>query len=226
MLIRNLTVFLFSMFCFSPIAFSQILVDITHSGSSSETITYGGAFSLSEVDYEVRNRDIGVERKTLGLGLYSKVTPEATVMGQVGYTFQAEDEDGEWDGNGFMLGGGLNFLVHRKEKMTFLGYGLLNYINENYDYDSGGDGDLTMMDMHLGGIAEYALSNKIIPYGALEFLLYSDGEIEMDGSDVDIERDDRLVLRAGLKFIVDKFVFRPELAIAGEQTITLNVTLL
>jgi hypothetical protein len=217
-------IFLIS-FLFSFTAFGQVLVDESNI-SPRNGLSIGGSLGLSQVEYKYHDDyTFEIDRKTLGLGLVSSLGSSANLLFQIGYTFDAEYEDTDWEGKGWMLGGGVNFLIHRGRKVDFVGYGLLNYIQEEYDWHDKLNADFSMMDLHLGGLVVFKASPKVSLYLGPEFIPYSEGEIKFSDKyhKQKIEREDMLNFKLGMSIATDSVVIRPEVTFMNEQTLMLTV---
>lgn len=210
---------------FGTATHAQILVDESLIKPPSG-LSVGGSLGFSKVEYKYDDDyTFDLDRKTLGLGLVSNLGGNVNLLFQAGYTFESEYEDTDWKGKGWMLGGGVNFLFHRGAKVDFIGYGLLNYIQEEYKWRKRLTADLTMMDLHLGGLVMFKASPRVGLYIGPDFVPYSDGEIKFSDKHhgEDIQRDDIFNLKVGASIVGDGVIFRPEITFMNEQTIMLTV---
>ena len=212
-LVSILFLFSFSM------AYGQILVD-----PSMVTGHMTGSLGFSKVNYEYENHNtFEISRKTIGLGLVAPINPSVGFLFQGGYTFEAKD-DGAYEGKGYMIGGGLNFLIHQGSKVNFVGYGLLNYIQEQYECPKKLDLDFSVMDVHFGGLVVFKASPNVQLYFGPDFVIYSDGELKTKYHKSDIKRDEVLNLKAGLNIGLDNGLsIRPEITFMNEQTLMLSL---
>lgn len=214
------------LFGFSFAAKGQVLVNLA---SKPNGLTFGGGLAFSKVEYELTKNDYtwDTDRKTFGLGIASSLDRNCNLLFQAAYTFESEFDDSEWDGTGYMLGGGANFFFYRGHKINFLGYAFLNYINEQYEYTwhhHKMDADLTLMDIHLGTFLYAQASPHVALYIGPDFVVYSKGEVQYGKEDgQDFKRHDMLNFKAGMNVQMDNVSLRPEVTFIGEQTITLTL---
>jgi hypothetical protein len=214
------------MFMFSFSAKAEILVDESLINPPSG-ISVGASLGLSKVEYEYSRGDweFAISRKTLGLGLVSSLGSGANLLLQAGYVFKSEYEDTDWEGKGWMLGGGVNFLLHKGSRVSVLGYGLLNYTQEEYEYHEKLDADLTLTDLHLGALFMFRAGPRAVLYVGPDFVPYSEGEIKFSDKHrgEDFEREDVLNLKIGASIAAGSVVIRPEVTLMNEQTLMLTV---
>lgn len=201
-------------------ASSQVLVDTI---SLNSDLSLGPVLSFSKVEYKNENDStFEVKRKTLGLGLVYKVNPDVGVLFQAAHTLDAEFENSDLDdGEGYMLGTGVNFVMYNQGKLSLLGYGLINYVNDTYDkFKPKHEMDVT--DIHLGMLMAVKANRTVTFYGGLELIPYSEGSIKRGKYETDIERDEMLNLKLGLDFTFPNMNLKPEVTLIGEKTFTVS----
>lgn len=222
----------FSLFLAGNPAFGQMLANPTTVAAEGRS-TVGGGFAVSEIETDI-GPDRDIDRKTIfGHGAFGLVR-NMDIFGQIGYTLDAEIEDvDDVDGKGFVIGFGPRFAVHETRQLRFNAYGLLNIFNEEYEGEVSGIDvtcDLDQTDLHLGGMALFAVGDNIKPYGGFELILNSSGDYKCkaDGSTgrykEDAERADQLNLHAGLNIYRNGMTIRPALILAGETTFMIEAT--
>lgn len=206
-------------FLFSFTAKSQVLVN-----PSQVTPHVGVGLGVSKVEYQYYDQVFNVERNLINFGLAANLNPTTNFLLQLGYSFNDRyTEVNNWEGNGFMIGSGLNTLIYQYDKLKFVGYGLLNYTQEEYKYKSAKH-DLTMLDLHLGGLVVAEVSPKLSLYCGPDFVPYSKGEIKYANKTRDIKRDDLLNFKVGMNIALDNnMTLKPEVTFLNEQTITVSL---
>lgn len=208
--------------CLTSTAFGQVLVN-----TASVQPHFGGSLSISNVDYQFDQKTFNVERSIVGLGLSASLNPSVDFLLQVAGTFGDKYDDlHRWNGNGYMVGTGANFQFYTSEFVNLIGYGLFNYTQENYTYSSDNH-DLTMLDMHVGGLVVAKASPEITVYCGPEYIPYSEGKLKFNRKDQDISRADSLNFKVGMNVKLDNnLVLKPEVTFLNEQTITLALDFL
>lgn len=212
--------FLSLIFSWSFSAYGQILVDTT---LVDKDLGIGGALSLSKVDYKNESDDIfTVKRKTLGLTLNHKLDQNISLLAQLGYNFESQLEKTEYEGTGYMAGVGVNLRLYQGSRLSFLTYGLLNYVADHFERPNYTT-DFEIIDIHLGGLMLIRASSLVSLYGGIDLIPYSDGTI---GKTVkaNIKRDKAVNLKLGLEFTTPSVAIRPEVTLIGEKTITIGAT--
>jgi hypothetical protein len=213
-------VFLSLIFLWSFSAYGQILVDTT---LVDRDLGIGGALSLSKIDYKTENDDIfTVKRKTLGLTLNHRLDQNISLLAQLGYNFESILEKTEYEGSGYMAGVGVNLRLYQGNRLSFLAYGLLNFISDHFtkpNYST----DFENIDIHLGGLMFIRASSLVGLYGGIDLIPYSEGTI---GKKIktNIKRDKAVNLKLGLEFTTPSVAIRPEITLIGEKTITVGAT--
>lgn len=185
---------------------------------------------LAEVEYEIDGSDVDVERNILGASYSYGMAPNFDILGQFGYSWDAELDDPDNDGSGFMLGMGGKSKLLAEGKMRAFAHGLFNYINEKYENDdSGVEYEVDLFEIHLGGTMGFLVSRQFMPYGGLE-LVISDGELKAKlGSaenEEDMERDSLINLRLGANFLLGSTIISGEATLLGEKTFHLSAMFL
>lgn len=200
---------------------------VNESKTSQSKVGIGPALAFSEVEYKTAGDHVfSFKRKTLGLTVNAPLNDSVGALLQGGYSWKSEFENGSHDGTGYAIGGGLNGVFHRSPMVAFVGYGLLNYQADSFDYEYG-DLDMTTTDLHLGTLAVFPISQKVDFYVGVDLVPYSDGSI--DGTykykdkvsvkhKVDFERDEAL----GIKIGANIGPVRPELTLGSEKTFSLT----
>lgn len=185
------------------------------------------ALGLTETEYDsddTNGFEGKIERKILAAGYSNKISNKTSVFGVFGFSFDAETKGDRFyraEGKGFQFGGGLRFLFWKKDQIEASGYGMLSYVSETYEFDSGGeDLDYKSMAFHLGGVGNFRFNNSGFCYGAVEIIPYDDGELDAYNSEYDEQRDDILNLKLGAGYRVDpKILVRFEFNIAGDKSL-------
>lgn len=212
--------FLCLIFLLPSFASSQILVDPT---IFDKDLGIGGVLSLSKIDYKNENDDVfSIKRKTLGLTLNHQLDSSISLLAGIGYNFESILEKTEYEGTGYMAQIGVNILLYRGNRLSFLTYGLLNYVLDHFEKPNYAT-DFEIIDLHLGGLMFLKASSLVGLYGGIDLIPYSDGTI---GKKVKatIKRDKAVNLKLGLEFTTPKVAIRPEVTLIGEKTITVGAT--
>jgi hypothetical protein len=208
---------------YGTLAKSQILVD-TVSPNKASDLYLGPVFSFSTIEYKDDNDNtFKVERKTIGLGINYKISQNVGLLFQAGYTLKSKfiGANETYKGKGYMFGAGANFTMYRKGKVAFLGYGLLNYVSDDYKKPIF---SMNVTDIHLGGILAIQANHAVTFYSGVDLIAYSGGTVKYQKSEVDIERSDMLSLKLGLDFTLSNVNIKPELTLLGEKTFTLSAS--
>lgn len=203
------------------------------------------AYVNSEIEYENEGGgESEIERQILGVAGSMPIEQDVEFVFQAGLVTETEAEGIGEDGDGYIMGGGVRAKLMENKKTTVIAYGLLSYTTEEISGTDAGFGDSStkykvesaIMEIHGGAVANYALNNKLSVYGGMELTPYSDGEgdyktegqtnnvgIEEPASTKwDLERDGLLTTRLGAQYDVDQLTVRGELAIMGEQSLTIG----
>jgi hypothetical protein len=204
-------------FLFATSLYGQVLVN-----TSNVQPHIGGNLSISNVDYQFDDTTFNLDRSIVGLGLAASLNPSVAFLLQAGYTFDAKyDDHHQWHGTGYMVGAGANFEFYKAEYINLVGYGLFNYIQETYKHSSSNH-DLTLLDMHVGGLVVGKASPEITLYCGPEYIPYSKGKLKFNRIEKDIERADALNFKVGMNVKLDtNLTLKPEVTFLNEQTITL-----
>jgi hypothetical protein len=223
---------------------AQLIVDPTARADVGVTEA-GAALAISEVEYDEGD----IERQVLGVyGAYG-VGDWFDVYGVLGLIIDAEPSDWGDSGDGFMLAVGARSALRQIDSWTFLAYGQLQYITEDYGSESASDVDGlgdpvsvsadaegTITELILGGVARYDLNDQLSLYGGIDLIPYSDGEADVSvnvsgggpiaglGADdsFDFERDNMIGIRGGATYDLASFWLRAEIALLSEQTFLLG----
>lgn len=203
---------------------AEILVDTTVINPPS-AVNIGPTLSLSEIEYENEDGNtFTVDRKVLGLGLVYRFDSSANLLLQMGYTFETEFEDSNFDdGTGYMAGIGVNFAFYRSRKVSFVGYGLLDYVKDRYEIGRHNI-DMDIMDFHLGSTVLFKLGPVAGLFVGVDLVPYSEGSLDYYNRELEIERDDSFNVRFGMQFALPNAYVTPEVVLNGEQTFSLKAT--
>ena len=209
----------------ADLGYGQILVDYTSTSSRSEV---EGILSFAETEYEFEQAptiDYDIDRDILALGITVPVGRSAHFLGQFGFILDSERQNNYCDGDGFMIGGGLNSSFIHKRNFTISGFAFFNYIKESFDCPLNVDVDSTVKDFHFGPIAAIKLNPSVSLYGALDLAVMSRGDWEYSGGGSnDFERDNLMTLRLGAKGRFEGMQGRFELALVGEDSFTFSLS--
>ena len=212
-------ILLLASFLWPMAANSQILVDTVSLNTMGE-LYLGPALSFSKVEYNDQHDNLfEIERKTVGLGLVYKINPSVGLLFQAGHTMKAEYKNSSLeDGKGYMLGAGANFLMYRHNRLSLIGYGLLNFVSDEYKPKKV---EMEVTDIHLGLLTAIRGNNVVTFYGGFDLVPYSDGELKYKKYKADVERDDLFNLKLGLDFTLPGVNLKPEVTLFGEKSFTL-----
>lgn len=209
--------------CYGTLAKSQILVD-TVSPNMASDLYLGPVFSFSNIEYkDDDDNTFKVERKTIGLGIDYRLSTNVQLLLQAGYTLKSKfiGIHDTYKGKGNMFGAGANFTLFRKGKISFIGYGLVNYVSDDYKKPKF---SMNVTDIHLGGIVAVKANHAVTFYSGLDIVPYSSGSVKYQKTEVDVERSDMLNLKLGLDFTLQGVNIKPELTLLGEKTVTLSAS--
>ena len=211
---------LLALLAFIPLTLNaQILVNESKTGQG-----LGPALSVSEIDYKTDGSTFTFKRKTLGFVLNAPLNADVGALFQAGYTWKSEFDGGSDDGKGYMLGGGINGFFHKGHTVSFVGYGLLNYISDTFKHGKWKT-DLSTTDLHLGTLAVFNVSPKKFDfYCGLDLVPYSDGEMKTNHGKTKYERDEVLGIKLGANIGIGEGTLRPEITLGSEKTFTLTAT--
>lgn len=171
-------------------------------------------FGSVSVDYEANGSTGDIDRTFIGASYIHGLNSSFDVYGTFSLTLESELEGVPSDGDGFIFGGGVRGAIPNDMGVDLSGYGQLLLISEDYGFSIDGDETSIM----LGVAASKALDTKIKLYGALEFNLWSDMDIE--GTDAD--RDDFFGLRLGANFNLGEYLLNANLALMHESGIFIS----
>lgn len=203
-------------------AWAQLIVDPAQQAAAGR-IEAGGVLSMSTIEYEVDGGtgiggDADIDRTIIGAYGASGVSDMLDIYGALGIIAKAEVDGADDSGTGFLLAGGGRMDVMDISMLDILLYAQAEYISE--DYGDGVDG--TILEISGGVVGRYALAQGANVYGALDLIPFSDGEVEMSGFTTDFERDSLFGIRLGGNYDLGNFWIRGELALMGEETITIG----
>lgn len=182
-----------------------------------------GGLLLQDTSYETSS-SFDVEGNLLAVGYKSALNNKFSLGGGLGLMFDGEIGSGPQigDGNGFRLFLEGQFDITQKGATTFAGTFALTRDQFNFS-ENNIEVDFEITEIKIGGLAIHRVREFSL-YGGLEVVLYSDGTLESGGFEADAERDDRLNLRLGAAFAVDRELdIRADLLLLGEQTLLFAV---
>jgi len=214
----------FGLCCYSFAAKGQILVNTSNLRPAGD-FNFEGDLGFSSVDYDSDSHTYSANRKILGLGVVANITSNLNFIGQLGYDFEGKIDD-NWKGKGYIIGGGLNALLYKGSRVSFGGYGLLNYLAEDYKHVDNykvkfGFSDL---DFHVGALLLFRASQNVTVYGGPDLVLYSKGAISFPhASDIELERSHNINIKLGMDLQLNKVTLRPEITFLGEKTLVLGI---
>jgi hypothetical protein len=206
------------------IATGQVLVNLSNVHPGSD-VGFEGVLGFSTVTYDSDTHTYEANRKILGLGAVANITSNVNLLMQLGYDFEGKIDD-NWKGKGYFIGGGLNAQLYRGSKTSFIGYGLLNYIAEEYKHVDNYKVkfDFSDLDLHVGALLLYRASPSIAIYGGPDLVIYSKGTIAFKHApDIEIERSKNINIKLGMDIFLNKAILRPEITFVGEKTLILGV---
>jgi hypothetical protein len=235
-------------FAFSATASAQMLSNPSQVSAASQT-SVGGGFTSSKIEYKGKDDDQEIKRTILSGELGYGLTKKATVFGHVGMITKSEAEADNGvkveEGKGNIFGGGLRFAAVNDGKKNLVFFGLINMMKEEYDdnnvkfqgntYEV--NSEVEMTDIIAGGTYGFMTSPGITPYGGIQFVFSSDGDLEsknklkgqngapdqtLDKVKEDIERDDSMAIKVGCNVLFEGVNIRPEATFAGEQNYSLS----
>lgn len=242
----------FFLFLSGSLAFGQMAPNITTSGSHQDKVAAGTYFSSSTVEYDVDGDKAEVKRRHLGVVVAYGMDSDLQVFGQFARLSNVEIEDKKQDetlkdGDGYIFGGGLRSVLNRGQKFTTIGYGGLLMTKEKIEnhkweqeiqgkkFEGEVDIEHSVTDIHAGAIFQYHSKGKIAPYGGIDFVFDSSGDVERDSKvtnvknaqvenpkDADSEREELMTMKLGANIEIAKNAkVVPELSLIGEQTFSL-----
>lgn len=182
------------------------------------------SLSFSDIEYDVDGGgDVEVERSILGAALSYGVHPAFNVYGELGYIVEAEVENSRSDGDGVLLGAGLNGEFFRQGQFSGHWLAGVHYLNE--DYGSGADGDV--FELMLAATGRMQVIPEAGLYAGLELIPLSDGEVEARGGrGTDVDRDNPIGLRLGADYTFENgFRLNAEAAVLSEEVLLLRFSL-
>jgi len=165
-------------------------------------------FKTVSVDYEAASLTGEIDRTLLGATYVHGFDSTFDVFGTASFILESELEGALNDGDGYLVGGGFRTNLLNDLDLDLSSYAQLLYISE--DYGNSIDGDETTL--LLGVAASKALDNYITVYGAVEFNLWSD--LDLEGLDAD--RDDLFGFRVGANLKQGQYLLNANLALGHE----------
>jgi hypothetical protein len=211
---------------YAIVALALFAVESAHANTS---LTGGNRFTggllLQDTDYDVDDNDdsFDVEGTLIVAGYKASLTPRFSIGGGFGLMIDGEAGSGEQadDGQGFRLFADLAFEAHRFDNNKIIVTGTISHDRFSFERRNQ-DIDFTVTELKGGAVFMHSVQNFDL-YGGLEFVLVSDGEVEVNNGDFDADRDDRLNLRLGAAYNMSKYVsLKADLLIVGEQTLLLG----
>jgi hypothetical protein len=201
---------------------AQILVDTAKPTGTGFGL--GPTLAISNVEYENEDGNtFEVDRKTIGLGIVGNVTRSVAILFQAGHTFESEFEDSDIEGEGYMIGGGLSFLMYGRGRLSLVGYTLLNYVSDSFGKKKPKI-DMDVMDLHIGFLPVVRANSVVSLYAGVDLVPYSDGQIEFKDSKIDIERENMANLKLGMLFTLPDVTLKPEVTLIGEKSFAFMAT--
>lgn len=185
----------------------------------------GIAFASSKVDYDIDNHgSTEIDRKILGGEVAFKVANGLDAVLQLGSIQDSQldiDNHNGFNGDGYLLGGGVRAQLLKQDKWNVTGYGLFTMTREEDTFQAF-KANVDLNEIQVGAVARLTMTNILNLYGGVEAVPYSEGKIKLSElDDQDIERQDFMNLRVGANYQVQKMLgLRAEMAFLGEETIT------
>ncbi|RYZ66594.1 MAG: hypothetical protein EOP09_12450 [Proteobacteria bacterium] len=199
------------------------------SAQANTSLTGGNRFTggllLQDTGYDAENGDdsFDVEGTILVAGYKASVNPRFSIGGGFGLMVDGEagsDVQAD-DGQGFRLFVDAAFEAHRFNNNKIIITGTVSHDRFGFEYQDQ-DVDFTVTELKAGALFMHSVEGFDL-YGGLEFVLVSDGEVEVFNGDFDADRDDRLNLRLGAAYNLSNYVaLKADLLILGEQTLLLG----
>lgn len=184
---------------------------------------YYGGLSFTDIDYKSHTN---INNKIIFGGANLDLYNNTNLFTHVGFIYDSSIDSLD-DGKGIILGLGLKELSIKYNKPHNIHiniYGLVNCTMLNFK-KSLIKLDLSIMDLHIGGIAYfYKFSQSFIPYGGLEIIPYSNGTVKSNSYKEDIERDDLINFKIGGTLKLETFQLRLGVTLIGEQTFILAIS--
>lgn len=184
-----------------------------------------GTLALAKTSYSFDQYQVDFDLERTGLLVQHDIHlgKELAAFGALGYTLDAESGPG--DGNGFSFGGGAKKRFLKKEKLSLVGYGWLNYTSDTLKSE-GQTTDFTNIEIHAGPTVSFAADQMFSLEGSLDLALYGNGDAKTtsggSSDSTDYEQDGRLTLRVGVATQQDDWFFRVMIAIANENSLYLS----
>lgn len=203
------------------------LVSVT-SAQANTSLTGGDRFTggllLQDTSYDIGGDDAADVEGTILVGGYkASLTPRFSLGGGVGIMIDGEIGSSQKadDGQGFRLFADLAYEAHRFDKNKIIVTGSLSHDRFGFEI-ADNDVDFTVTELKGGAVFMHSVDGFDL-YGGMEFVLLSDGEVEVANTDTDADRDDRLNLRLGALYNLNNYVaLKADLLIVGEQTLLLG----
>lgn len=122
---------------------------------------------------------------------------------------------------GYQLSLGARWHVFERGLGAVTLYGFGQYMFEKYD-TAVGPKKMFIFEATGGAVGSYAFYPNLRGYAGAELVAYSDGE--MSGApEPDLRRENRVTVRGGAAYELNKYVLRAELAMGSERSVLLGV---
>ncbi len=198
------------------------------SAEANTSLTNGNRFTggllLQDTSYDADYDDsVDVEGTLLVGGYKAALAPGFLLGGGVGIMIDGEIGSGNNadDGSGFRLFADIAFEAHRFNRNRIIVTGTLSHDRFSFETPVN-DVDFTVTEIKGGAVFVHSVDGFDL-YGGGEFVLVSDGKIEVGNADVDADRDDRLNLRLGAAYNLNNYAaLKADLLVLGEQTLLLG----
>ncbi|SMF18817.1 hypothetical protein [Pseudobacteriovorax antillogorgiicola] len=212
-------------FVFHSLFFLLITDGVMAHTSNTRAGRFTGALFLMDTEYENENNtEFDVEGQMLVGGMNTMVSPQFTVGGGLGLLIDGELGNALSfdDGSGFRIFFDGRYMLKKAGAIEFAMTG--NLTHDRFTFESGDtELDWSMTDLKLGGLAIHRAGRASI-YGGLDAVLYSDGQSEVGDASADAERNDRINLRVGGSFALDRSMdLRADIFLLGEKSIQIGV---
>ncbi len=185
---------------------------------------FTGGLLLQDTSYDTDfDNSVDVEGTLLVGGYKAAIAPGFLLGGGVGIMIDGEIGSGTNadNGNGFRLFADVAFEAHRFNRNRIIVTGSLSHDRFSFEYPNI-DVDFTVTEIKGGAVFMHSVDGFDL-YGGGEFVLVSDGKVEVGNGDSDADRDDRLNLRLGAAYNLSNYVaLKADLLILGEQTLLLG----
>lgn len=200
-----------------------------------------GAFASSDVEYDMGGANVEVSR-TMAYAQYDRAFGVYTGYAQLGWALSSRSTDLDADGHGYVVSGGVKRELMRTGSSRIIGIAALRLgkdqlsgsktisvplagYSSSYDYDI--DMSSTMIDAQVFSV--FGQIGMFEPYAGASILLLDDGSATYTvsggggSSSTDYSQKQAITLRTGATIHTLGAEVRPELALMGEQTLSVRV---